>query len=95
MRTHLDVENTQVAPRTATSARVSSSSLLEVAAISIVWPLCLGRFVAGLMTEHYLYALQGLVYFFVVFFYTLVRLYQLSRLAYRADRFLKALRQPL
>ena len=79
MRTHLDVENTHVAPRTATSARVSSSSLLEVAAISIVWPLGLGRFVAGLMTEHYLDALQGLAFFFVVFFYTLVRLYQLRR----------------
>jgi hypothetical protein len=79
MRAHLDVENTHVVARTATSARVSFSSLWEVAAISIAWPLGLGRFVSGLMTEHYLEALQGLAFFFVVFFYTLVRLYQLRR----------------
>jgi hypothetical protein len=79
MRTHLDAQNTHLAARTVTSARAHSSSTWEVAAISIAWPLGLGRFVAGLMTEHYLDALQGLAFFFVVFFYTLVRLYQLRR----------------
>jgi hypothetical protein len=79
MRTHLDAQNAHVAARTVTSARANSSSTWEVAAISIAWPLGLGRFVAGLMTEHYLDALQGLAFFFVVFFYTLVRLYQLRR----------------
>jgi hypothetical protein len=53
---------------------------LEVVAINLAWPLGLIRFVQGVMGAHSVEALQGLAFFFVVFFYVLVRLYQLRRL---------------
>ena len=62
-----------------TAPRVRPGSLWEVAAINVAWPLGLGRFVAGLVTQQPSDALQGLAFFLMVFFYTLVRLYQLRR----------------
>jgi len=53
---------------------------LEVLAINLAWPIGLTRFVQGVMGAHSDYALQGLAFFFVVFLYVLVRLYQLRRI---------------
>jgi len=53
---------------------------LEVAAINLAWPLGLIRFLQGLMAEQSSQALQGLLFFLAVFFYVLVRLYQLRRM---------------
>ena len=57
-----------------------SGSLLEVVAICLAWPLGLIRFVQGMMAEQSLAAIEGLIVFFVVYFYTLFRLYQLRRI---------------
>jgi len=38
------------------------------------------RFLQGIMTEQSVHALQGLAFFFLVYFYVLVRLYQLRRM---------------
>ena len=65
---------------TGASVRARPSSLLEVAAISLAWPVGLIRFVQGLMVEHPGAALQGLIFFLAVFVYVLVRLYQLRRI---------------
>jgi len=80
MRVHLQAQGTHGKVRTPTSSAVRSSSLLEVVAINLAWPLGLIRFVQGVMGAHSVEALQGLAFFFVVFFYVLVRLYQLRRL---------------
>ena len=53
---------------------------MELVAINLAWPLGLIRFVQGLMAEQSSQALQGLFLYLVVFFYVLVRLYQLRRL---------------
>jgi hypothetical protein len=66
----------QVAP----AQRERSGSVWEVVAISLAWPLALARFVTGLLTDNAFETLQGLGFFLVVFFYTLVRLYQLRRI---------------
>ena len=63
-----------------TARRIRPGSVWEVVAINIAWPLGLGRFVSGLVTQQPFDALQGLAFFFVVVLYTLVRLYQLSQL---------------
>jgi hypothetical protein len=55
------------------------SSLLEIIAINIAWPLCLVWFGRGLVTGNPFEALQGLVLYFLVVLYTLVRLSQVSR----------------
>jgi hypothetical protein len=52
----------------------------EAVAITIAWPLALVRFGIGLVTDHPFEAAQGLALFLIVYFYTLVRLYQLSRI---------------
>ena len=80
MRAHLQVQDTHAKVRAPASSAVRSGSLLEVIAINLVWPLGLTRFVQGIMGEHSVHALQGLALFFVVFFYVLVRLYQLRRI---------------
>jgi hypothetical protein len=79
MRSHLQVQNSHGKPRAPATAATKSGSLLEVFAINLAWPLGLTRFVQGVMGEHSDYALQGLAFFFVVFLYVLVRLYQLRR----------------
>jgi hypothetical protein len=78
MRTHLVQEHPSLI-RAGTQSRARSGSLLEVIAINFAWPLGLIRFLQGLMTEHSLHALEGLAFFLLVFFYVLVRLYQLRR----------------
>src|SRR5262245_7388244 len=78
MRTHLVQEHPSLV-RTGTPARTRSGSLLEVIAINLAWPLGLARFVQGLMTEQPVHAVEGLAFFLLVFFYVLVRLYQLRR----------------
>jgi hypothetical protein len=78
MRTNLVQEHPSVM-RSSVQAHVRSGSLAEVIAISLAWPLGLTWFVRGLMTEQPLHAVQGLAVFFLVFFYVLVRLYQLRR----------------
>jgi hypothetical protein len=80
MRSHLQAQDTDAKVRAPASSVVRSSSLLEVIAINLAWPLGLIRFVQGIMGDHPVYALQGLAFFFVVFFYVLVRLYQLRRI---------------
>jgi len=77
MKAHLD-GRAQV--RQAAASYPRSSSLLELVAINLAWPLGLIRFVQGLMAEQSSQALQGLFLYLVVFFYVLVRLYQLRRL---------------
>lgn len=64
--------------RTETASRARPGSVWEVVAISIAWPLGLGRFVEGLVTQHPFDAVQGLAFFLMVALYTLVRLYQVS-----------------
>jgi hypothetical protein len=78
MRTHL-VQEHPSAIRASAQSQVRSGSLLEVVAISLAWPLGLAWLVQGLMTQQSSHAVEGLGYFFVVFFYVLVRLYQLRR----------------
>jgi len=63
-----------------TAPRVRSGSVWEAVAITIAWPLALVRFGIGLVTDHPFEAAQGLAVFLIVYFYTLVRLYQLSRI---------------
>jgi hypothetical protein len=77
MRTHLVQEHPSVV-RAGTS-RARSGSLLEVIAINLAWPLGLTRLVQGLMTAQPVHAVEGLAFFLLVFFYVLVRLYQLRR----------------
>jgi len=78
MRTNVVQEHPSVM-RASVQPHVRSGSLAEVIAISLAWPLGLTWFVHGLMTEQPLHAVQGLAGFFLVFFYVLVRLYQLRR----------------
>ena len=80
MRSHLQVQDCHGKVRTPASSVVRSGSLLEVLAINLAWPLGLTRFAQGVMGEHSVYALQGLAFFFLVFLYVLVRLYQLRRI---------------
>jgi hypothetical protein len=80
MKTHLDVQDGQARVQQRTSSQLRKSSLLEVVAICLAWPLGLIRFVQGLMAEQSMHALQGLLVFFAVFFYVLIRLYQLRRM---------------
>jgi hypothetical protein len=80
MRAHLQVQATDAKARARSASAVRSGSLLEVIAINLAWPLGLIRFAQGVMGEHSVHALQGLAFFFVVFFYVLVRLYQLRRM---------------
>ena len=80
MRSHLQVQDSHGKVRAPASAAVRSGSLLEVLAINLAWPVGLTRFVQGVMGAHSDYALQGLAFFFVVFLYVLVRLYQLRRI---------------
>src|SRR5512145_897676 len=61
------------------ASNVALGPFLEIVAINIAWPLCLIRFGTGIVTGHPFEALQGLVLFFVVVLYTLVRLGQASR----------------
>jgi hypothetical protein len=79
MRTHLVPEHSSVT-RAGTPSRARSGSLLEVIAINLAWPLGLIRFGQGLMTGQSLHALEGLAFFLLIFFYVLVRLYQLRRI---------------
>jgi|KBSSwiStaDraftv2_1062776.scaffolds.fasta_scaffold12608_5 hypothetical protein len=58
---------------------IKTGSFLEFIAINIAWPLALIRFGMGLLTEQPFEALQGLVFYFLVVFYALVRLSQVSR----------------
>jgi hypothetical protein len=80
MRAHLQARDTHGTVSAPASSAVRSGSLLEVVAINLAWPLGLIRFVQGMMGAHSVEAMQGLAFFFVVFFYVLVRLYQLRRL---------------
>jgi hypothetical protein len=80
MRSHLQVQDSRNKVHAPASSAVRSGTLLEVLAINLAWPLGLTRFVQGVMGDHSDYALQGLAFFFVVFFYVLVRLYQLRRI---------------
>jgi hypothetical protein len=80
MRSHLQVQDSHSKVRAPASSAVRSGTLLEVLAINLAWPLGLTRFVQGVMVDNSDYALQGLAFFFVVFFYVLVRLYQLRRI---------------
>jgi hypothetical protein len=79
MRTHLVQDHPSVI-RAGTPSRARSGSLLEVIVINLAWPLGLMRFVQGLMTEQPLHVVEGLAFFLLVFFYVLVRLYQLRRI---------------
>jgi len=79
MRTNVVQEHPSVT-RASAQSHVRSGSLAEVIAISLAWPLGLTWFVQGLMTEQSPHAVEGLAAFFLVFFYVLVRLYQLRRL---------------
>jgi hypothetical protein len=65
--------------KVATAPRVRFGALWEVLAISIAWPAGLIRFGIGLVTDQPVEAAQGLAFFLIVYFYTLVRLYQSSR----------------
>jgi len=80
MKAHPDVHDSRAQVRQAATSYQRSSSLLEVAAINLAWPLGLIRFLQGLMAEQSSQALQGLLFFLAVFFYVLVRLYQLRRM---------------
>jgi hypothetical protein len=80
MRSQLQVQDSHGKVGAPASSVARSGSLLEVLAINLAWPLALTRFVQGVMVDHSVYALQGLAFFFVVFFYVLVRLYQLRRI---------------
>jgi hypothetical protein len=66
--------------RVGAAPRIRPSSLLEIITINFSWPLCLVRFGMGLLTGHPFEALQGLVFYFLVVLYTLVRLSQVSRI---------------
>lgn len=66
--------------KVATAPRARSGSLWEVLAITIAWPVGLIRFGIGLVTDNPVEAAEGLAFFLIVYFYTLVRLYQLSRI---------------
>jgi hypothetical protein len=79
MRTRLVQDHPNVI-RAGTPSRARSGSLLEVIVINLAWPLGLMRFVQGLMTEQSLHVVEGLAFFLLVFFYVLVRLYQLRRI---------------
>jgi hypothetical protein len=79
MHTHLVQDHPSVV-RASTPSRTRSGSLLEVIAINLAWPVSLMRFVQGLMTEQPLHVVEGLAFFLLVFFYVLVRLYQLRRM---------------
>ncbi len=63
-----------------TAPRVRPGTVWEVIAICIAWPLGLARFGVGLVTQQPFDALQGLAFFFLVFFYTLFRIYQLGQI---------------
>lgn len=63
-----------------TAPRARPCTVWEVIAICIAWPLGLTRFGLGLVTQQPFDALQGLAFFFLVFFYTLFRMYQLSQI---------------
>lgn len=65
--------------RVGAAPRIRPGSLMEIIAINIAWPLALIRFGTGLLTQHPSEALQGLVFYFLVVLYTLVRLSQVSR----------------
>jgi hypothetical protein len=80
MRAHLQVRDADAKAHAPASSATRSGSLLEVIAINLAWPLGLMRFGQGVMGEHSVYALQGLAFFFLVYFYVLVRLYQLRRM---------------
>ena len=80
MKAHLDVQDSRAEVHHGASSHLRTGSLLEVAAINLAWPLGLVRFVQGLMTEHPIDTLQGLLFFLAVYFYVLVRLYQLRRM---------------
>jgi hypothetical protein len=51
-----------------TAPHVRPGSMWEVVAISIAWPLGLGRFGAGLVTQQPFDGLQGLAFFSIVVF---------------------------
>jgi hypothetical protein len=65
--------------RVGAAPRIRRGSLLEIIAINVAWPLALIRFGRGLLTQQPFEALQGLVFYFLVVFYVLVRLSQVSR----------------
>jgi len=79
MRVH-SVEHSRAEVGVRASSGARPGSLLEVAAITLAWPLGLMRCVQGLMAEHSAAVLQGLLFFLAVYFYVLVRLYQLRRI---------------
>jgi hypothetical protein len=74
-----DIQNTNIDVRVRESRPAKTGSLPEVIAICLAWPLGLVRFVQGMMAEQSVAALEGLIVFFIVYLYTLVRLYQLRR----------------
>jgi hypothetical protein len=79
MRTHLGQEPPSVI-RASAQSQVRPGSLSEVIAISLAWPLALVWFGQGLLTEQSPDATTAaLAFFFLVFFYGLVHLYQLRR----------------
>jgi hypothetical protein len=80
MISHLDVHDSRAQVRQVASSHQRSGSLFELAAINLAWPLGLIRFLQGLMAEQSSEVLQGLLFFLAVFFYVLVRLYQLRRM---------------
>jgi hypothetical protein len=80
MKAHRDVHDGRAQVRQVASSYQRSGSLLELAAINLAWPLGLIRFLQGLMAEQSSEVLQGLLFFLAVFFYVLVRLYQLRRM---------------
>ena len=75
-----DIQNTHVDVSVRQSKSAKSGSLPEIIAICLAWPLGLVRFVQGMMAEQSVAAIEGLIVFFIVYLYTLVRLYQLRRL---------------
>ena len=75
-----DIQNTHVDVGVRESKSAKSGSLPEIIAICLAWPLGLVRFVQGMMAEQSVAAIEGLIVFFIVYLYTLVRLYQLRRL---------------
>lgn len=62
----------------ATAPRPKPGAIAEVIAISAAWPCALAVCGVGLVTQNTQLALEGLALFFAVYFYTLVRLYQLG-----------------
>ena len=61
-----------------TAPRPRAGAVGEVIAISVAWSCALAVCGAGLVTQNTQLALEGLTLFFATYFYTLVRLYQLS-----------------